>query len=98
MTFEQPELPLEFQTYPHYQIEIRKGQQHDEEVLREHKATSVEDAENLIEGLRDAYTGRDDVTWRDEEVDPQGKLYGLSPDGVVYVISVTPPLTVKLNP
>jgi hypothetical protein len=93
----QSELPLEWPDYDHYTIEIRKGPQHSEEVLREHTAKSVEEAENLIEALRDTYYNRNDVTWQNEEVDVHGKLYGLAPGGDTYVISVVPPLGVELT-
>ena len=75
----QPELPLEFATYDHYTIELLKGPQHAEDVVRHHEAKSVKDATALIEGLRDTANQRDGVSWQFEEVDAQGRLYGLAP-------------------
>ena len=92
----QPELDLEFHTYDHYTVELRRGPMHDEKVVRHHEAKSVKDAEALIEGLRDSANQRDGVSWQFEEVNAEGKLYGLAPGGVVYLISVVPPLTTAL--
>jgi len=99
MTWEQPELPLEWPEgkYDHYQVEIRHGPQHDEETIRSHKANTVDDALRFIEGLRDTFNQRADVTWQTEEVNDQGTMYGLAPGGEVYVIQVTPPLSVELT-
>ena len=92
----QPELDLEFHTYDHYTVELRVGPLHDEKVVRTHEAKSVKDAESLIEALRDTANQRDGVAWQFEEVNAEGKLYGLAPGGVIYVISVVPPLTTAL--
>jgi hypothetical protein len=97
MSFEQPELALEHQTYDHYTIELRKGQAHDEQTVRHHTARSREDAESMIEALRDTTLHRDEVTWQAEEVNGEGKLYGLAPGGVVFTIAVVPPLTTDLS-
>ena len=93
----QPELPLEFATYDHYTVELRKGAQHAEETVRRHEAKSVKDAEALIEGLRDTANQRDGVSWQFEEVGADGRLYGLAPGGVVFLITVVPPLSVALS-
>lgn len=95
--YEQPELPLEWATYDHYTVEIRRGPLFDEQAIRTHRAESRDDALNLIEGMRDTYGQRENVTWQAEEVDGVGKLYGLAPGGEVYVISVIPPLTTELS-
>jgi hypothetical protein len=93
---DQPQL-FEDESFDHYQVEIRAGQLFDEQVLRSHSAGSVDDALNLLDGIRDAYAQRDEVTWDGEEVDAGGKLRGLDPSGRVYLLSVTPPLTVALS-
>jgi hypothetical protein len=80
----------------HYLIEVRKGTGDDAEIVRAHKAHNVDDAIGLIEGLRDAAVGRDNVTWQNEEVDNAGAMYGLAPGGLVWEIHVTPPLTEEL--
>ena len=97
MSFEQPELALEHQTYDHYTIELRKGPAHAEEVVRAHTARSREDAEAMIEALRDTTLHRDEVSWQAEEVNAEGKLYGLAPGGIVFVISVVPSLSTELS-
>lgn len=94
---EQPELPLEWPPYDHYKVEIRSGPLFEEGALRTHKAESVEDAVNLIEGLRDTYAARAEVVWQADEVNGEGKLHGLAPEGVVWLIQVTPPLTTPLG-
>lgn len=93
----QPELDLEFATYDHYTIELRVGPAHDEKTVRSHEAKSVKDAEALIEALRDTANQRDGVSWQYEGVNDEGRLYGLAPGGVVYVINVVPPLTTALS-
>jgi hypothetical protein len=93
----QAELPLEHATYDHYTIELRKGPVHDELTIRQHTAKSVEDAERLIEGLRDTYNARDGVSWQYEEVQADGNLYGMGKGGMVYLITVVPPLTTPLS-
>jgi hypothetical protein len=57
----------------------------------------VADAEVMIESLRESATHRDLVQWQAEEVNGEGKMYGLAPHGVVFIISVTPPLSVSLS-
>ena len=92
MTFTQPELPLEWAPVAdHFTIELRKGPMHDELVIRRHEAKTRADAEKLVEGLRDTYNQRDGVSWQYEEVNAEGKLYGLGAGGMVYVIAVDPP-------
>jgi hypothetical protein len=92
-------MPLEWaeEKYDHYTVEIRRGPQNAEETVRSHKANTVDDALRFIEGLRDTFNQRDDVAWKTEEVNDQGTMYGLAPGGEVYVIQVTPPLTVELS-
>lgn len=94
---EQLELPLEFATYDHYTVKLSKGAVGDMEVLRTHTAQTVDDALNLIEGLRDTAVNRDKVTWQHDEVDERGILYGLAPQGVVFELAVEPPLTTPLS-
>ena len=72
-----------------YKIELIKDES---TTVRTHGADSVEAATNFIEGLRDSYGARLDVVWQDEEVDNNGELIGEGPDGVGYMIKVTPPL------
>lgn len=94
----QPELPLEWADgqFDHYTIEIRKGPLHGEELIRSHEAKDTDAALNLIDGIRETYMQREGVAWTAEEVNPEGKLYGMA-QGTVYIISVTPPLTVALS-
>jgi hypothetical protein len=75
-----------------YDVTIACGPLHEEEVVRRHTAKTPEDALAIIDGLRDTYGARESVTWNGEEVNPEGRLYGLAPKGLVYVISVVPPL------
>lgn len=93
---EQLELPLEFPMSDHYTIELRKGAIGDMQALRTYSAKSVEDATNLIEGMRDSMLQRDGVTWQHDEVDDHGNLYGMA-GSTVYQISVVPPLSVSLS-
>jgi hypothetical protein len=99
MTSEQPELPLEWPEgkYDHYTVEIRRGPQNAEETVRSHTAYTVDDALRFIESLRDTFNQRADVAWKTEEVNDHGTMYGLAPGGEVYVIQVTPPLSVELS-
>lgn len=92
----QPELDLEFASYDHYTITLAKGAVGDMESIRTHTAKSVDDATNLIEGLRDITANRDGVLWQNEEVDERGLMFGLAPKGVVFEISVVPPLSTEL--
>lgn len=94
---EQLELDLEYATYDHYLVRLFKGAIGDMELVRSHSAKTVDDAYNLIDGLRELWTNRDSVTWQYEEVDADGHLYGLAPGGVVYEISVVPPLNTPLS-
>jgi hypothetical protein len=99
MTYEQPELPLEWpmSTADVYTIELRRGAHGDPaDVVRMHTARNVADAENLIEALRDSSFQRDEVTWQTEEVNDEGNMYGLAPGGIVYMIAVRPALHVAL--
>lgn len=97
MSEQQLELPLEMPVYDHYHVVISKGPTFGETTLRQHKAETVEDAIGLINGLRDTYRQRDNITWQSEEVNDEGKLYGLAQGGDVYLIQVTPPLSVDLG-
>lgn len=97
MSNEQLELSLEMPTYDHYTIRLARGAVGDMDVLRTHTAKDVDSAVNLIEGLRDTAASRDDVNWQHEEVDEQGIMYGLARGGVVYQISIVPPLVVALG-
>jgi hypothetical protein len=96
----QPELPFDPPVdpphYDHYTVTLARGPMHDELVIRQHQAKSRDAAENLIGGLRDTYNARERVAWQSEEVNADGALYGLAPGGVVYVIRVTPALSVAL--
>ena len=96
-TSEQLELDLEFPTYDHYTVRLSKGAVGDMEVLRTHTATDVDGAINLIDGLREATVNRDGVTWQFDEVNADGRLYGLAPGGIVFEISVVPPLSTPLS-
>lgn len=90
-------LDLEFATYDHYTVKLSKGAVGDMEVLRTFDAKTVDDAINLIEGLRDTAANRDTVQWQHEEVDERGLLFGLAPGGIVYEISVVPSLNEPLT-
>lgn len=94
---EQLQLDLQMPTYDHYVVQLAKGAVGDMVVVREHSAKSTDGAINFIESLRDTAAGRDDVTWQNDEVDERGLLYGLAPGGVVFQISVVPPLTTALS-
>ena len=94
---EQLTLDLEFPMYDHYTVELRKGAVGDMQTVRSNTAKSVEDAENLIDGLRESTLQRDGVTWQADEVDDHGNLYGMA-ESTVWQISVVPPLTEVLQP
>jgi len=94
--YEQLTLDLEYPVYDHYTIELRKGEVGNMDVLRTHSVTRLDDAINLIEGLRDSALQRDSVAWQHDEVTEDGTLYGLAPGGVVFMISVVPPLSTSL--
>lgn len=81
--------------HDHYTVELRRGEIGDMKVVRSNTAKTVEGAANLIEGFRDSSLQRDNVTWQHDEVDEGGNLYGMS-GGIVYQISVVPPLTEAL--
>jgi hypothetical protein len=89
---EQLTLPLEYVMPEHYTIELRKGDIGDMRVLRSHEVRDADDAVNLIDGLRDSALQRHGVTWQHPEVEPDGTLYGMDGAGIVYMISVVPPL------
>ena len=74
-----------------YTIEIARRTEDGEETLRSHTADSIRDAEVMVDSLRESYQEREGVTWDGEEVDGRGHLHGLM-GGVVYTISVVPPL------
>jgi hypothetical protein len=90
-------LDLEFATYDHYTITLAKGAVGDLEVVRTHSAKDVDGAINFVESLRDNAANRDNVQWQHPEVDAQGVMFGLAPGGVVYEISVVPPLSTPLS-
>jgi len=83
--------------YDCYTVEIRHGPLFEDSPLRTHRAFTADDAVALIDGLRDTYGSRAEITWQAEEVNEAGKLYGLAADQTVYMITVTPPLTVPLQ-
>jgi len=89
---EQLELDLEFPTYDHYTVTISKGIVGEMEVVRSFNAKDDTGALDLIDGLRETYVVRDHVTWQDTEMPERGVTYGLAPKGVVYEITVVPPL------
>ena len=93
----QLELDLEYATYDHYTVTLAKGAVGDMEAIRTHTARDVDGAINFIESLRDNAANRDKVTWQNEEVDAAGVMFGLAPHGVVFEISVVPPLTTELS-
>lgn len=90
-------LDLESLPYDHYTIKLSKGAVGDMETVRTHSAKTVDDAVNLVEGLRDSASHRDRVVWQREELDEVGLLYGLAPHGVVFEISVVPTLSTPLS-
>lgn len=90
-------LDLEFASYDHYTVKLSKGAVGAMEPIRTHTAHTVDEAVNLIDGLRDSTASRDDVTWQHTEVDGRGLMFGLAPGGVVYEIAVLPPLNVALT-
>jgi hypothetical protein len=94
---EQLELDLEFPTYTHYTVALAKGAVGEMVILRKHTARDVDSAINFIESLRDNAANRDNVTWQHDEVDAAGTMFGLAPGGVVFEISVVPPLTTELS-
>jgi len=93
----QLELDLELPTYTYYTITLAKGAVGDMEQLRSHTAKDPDSAVNLIEGLRDITANRDKVQWQNQEVDERGLLFGLAPHGIVFEISVVPPLNTPLS-
>jgi len=100
MSDEKPEqlrLPLEYPVSDHYTIELREGAVGDMQTVRHHVTRSVEDAANLVDGLRESCIQRDRVTWQGDEPNGEGNLYGMAPGGTVYWISVVPPLTESIS-
>jgi hypothetical protein len=93
----QLELDLEFPTYDHYTVTLAKGAVGDMEPLRTHTAKDPDSAVNFVESLRDNAANRDSVQWQNEEVDERGLLFGLAPGGLVFEISVVPPLNTPLS-
>lgn len=91
---EQLQLPLEpsSEQPSEWTVTLSKGPLHAEVVDRTHTAKTPDNALALVEGLRDTFHGREDVAWQTEEPSADGVMYGLSPDGTVYVIRVTPAL------
>jgi hypothetical protein len=90
-------LDLEFATYDHYTVTLSKGAVGAMEAVRTHTAHTVDEAVNLIDGLRDSVASRDNVTWQGTEVDERGLLFGLAPGGTVFEIAVLPPLSTVLS-
>ena len=78
-----------------YEVTISCGPVHEEEVVRRHTVRSPDDALAIIESLRDTYSAREAVTWNGEEINAEGRLYGLAPKGLVYMIAVKPPLILR---
>ena len=97
VVYEQQELPLEWPVNKQYVIELRKGEMGDLQTQRTMEADNVEDALGVIEGFRNTSESRDDVTWREREVDGTGSMMGLAPGGVVWQIQVTPDLNTALG-
>jgi hypothetical protein len=89
-------LDLEFTVPESYQIELRRDDESAPEnlssVVRHHEASNPEDALAFVEALRDDSKVRYSVTWQTEEPVQSGKMFGLAPGGVGYVIAVVPPL------
>lgn len=83
--------------YKHYTVELRRGTMPNLETIRSTKATDVDGAIGLIEGFRDIAVSRNDVTWQDDEVNPEGFVYGLAPGGEVWQIMCVPPLAQELG-
>jgi hypothetical protein len=80
-----------------YTIELRKGNDPEAmDTVRSGTATTTADAVSLIEAFRDRAAFRDDVTWRSDEVDGKGDLFGLAPGGVIWQVHVTPDLNTEL--
>ena len=79
-------------TLTEYTVSLRKGPLHAEETVREHKASDIDGAENFIDSLRDYVAQREHVKWQSEDVNAEGRMYGLAPGGIVYSILVHPPL------
>ena len=94
---EQLELDLEPASYDHYTVTLAKGAVGDMERIRSHAATDPDSAITFIESLRDAAANRDKVQWQRDEVDERGLLFGLAPGGLVFEISVVPPLNTPLS-
>jgi len=95
------ELPLEHPSYDHYDILVSKGPVHGLDVMRTFTASTVEDAQDLIEAQRTYYAQREGVVWATEEVNDQGRLFGLGPSQQggpdTWLISVVPTLSTKLG-
>lgn len=91
--YEQLTLDLEWPVYEHYTVELRK----DNQPVRSTKATTVEAAIDVIDGLRNAAESRDKVTWHGTEVDDSGRLFGIGPEQTVWSIHVVPDLNTELG-
>jgi hypothetical protein len=94
---QQLELPLEMPVYDHYQVELRHGEMPDLTVMRSNRASDVDGALNLIEGFMQMAVSRHGVTWKDDEIDPTGNLFGLAPGGEVWQVIVVPPLAYEVT-
>jgi hypothetical protein len=75
-------------TTDHYTIEVYR----DTERVRSHTAANTVDALSLLDGLRESYRQRNNVTWDSDEVDESGRLPGVGYDLVPWQLKVTPPL------
>jgi hypothetical protein len=85
-----------------YVIEARCGPVFGEEVIRSIEVPFSEAQADLtvlelVESYRDYYASRNGVVWEGREIDAQGVLAGLAPDGISYRIVVTPPLPVEAD-
>jgi hypothetical protein len=96
--YEQLQLDLEYPVsqHDHYEIELRKGSPPNQEVVGTTKALTVDDAIDLIDSYRELGANRHNVTWKGDEVDNFGDLYGLA-EGVIWQIHVTPNLNTELG-
>lgn len=76
-----------------YVVELRSGQpSHEWQVHRTNKADSPEGALSLLDGFRHLGESRHQVVWIGEDMNPEGDLFGQSPDGLVWAVHVAPPL------
>jgi hypothetical protein len=86
-----------------YRIEVRSGPLFGEEEIRSIEVPASEGmpemkAIEMVESFRSYYENREEVTWDGEEVDGNGVLSGLAPEGISYRIVVTPPIPTEVEP